>query len=141
MNTPFSRASVGFVLGFSAAILVGLWLLSRDSAPQAHASPGISTPVEGLAAALDPETGALREPTLEEWTRLHAGAPKEAEAPAAGWKLHDGGVAMRAPAHMMSFSVVRIGPAGERSFGCVEGGEAAHAWVSGAESGCDGHAH
>jgi hypothetical protein len=96
---------------------------------------------DGLTVARDPKTGVLREPTPEELAQLTTAAGKSEEKPGNAWRLRDGGVGMRAPAHMTSYSVVRLDSAGGQTFGCVDGEEAAAQWMSGDEVGCDNHAH
>ncbi|MFP4503036.1 MAG: post-PEP-CTERM-1 domain-containing protein [Candidatus Hydrogenedentota bacterium] len=94
-----------------------------------------------LVVGRDPDTGRLRAPTQADREKLPL--PKSwSRAPATQQVVRrpDGAVGMRAPAHMRSYSVVRLRPDGQRVTACVPGREAAVAFVtenSIGEGGCD----
>ena len=142
------------LLGIVLSMLAGLGVLSGlvmlgiaepeapvpSVQPEAHV-PAAAIPADRLMVSRDPLTGTLRAPTADEEAKLSDQAPARAAVTTPAWRLRDGGTAMRAPEHMTSYSVVRLKPDGARDFGCLEGADAAHAWVEGDQTECAGHEH
>ena len=101
------------------------WAACAVAAISALAAPTVSAQAQGQRIAVDPRTGQLRAPELDEMSR---GAARAAAASPGAKRLHGvqfGATGFRVDPSRMSYTVVRRGADGSISTQCVAGEAAA----------------
>jgi hypothetical protein len=102
---------------------------SKKSAPVT--TQEVRAGASGQQAAIDPQTGTLREPTPEEARRLSESTKallKPSKEPRAV-QYPDGTISLETTEEQLDFTVVKVNPDGTLSMECVKGANAANAIV------------
>lgn len=127
------------VLGFGAATSISAQTAHVDKKKNkksvAVSNDEARTGGSGQQAAIDPQTGKLREPTPEEARKLSEGMKEHLKPSKPGPRvvqLADGTMSMELTEEHMDFTVVKINPDGTMSMECVKGANAANAFVGAA---------
>lgn len=124
------RPNPGRCAAALAAVLLTLAVQQSSAAPShrplrhprqhaCRATPGTA----GMTVAVDPLTGALRLPTVEEFLRLSPAEENSVSRSSAGLqqvRRPDGSVVMDLQGRFQDFMAVRIRPDGRKVFQCLE---------------------
>jgi hypothetical protein len=150
--TRWNRLSTAALVALAAVFATAPGALAGDDAtPQTAASepaagapqPAVSeTPegeaqVPGMIVAIDPETGAIRQPTaeerralVEEFVRRFGRVPGAPTVQPQQQPLAGGGTMAALDPGLHDFAVARIDADGNLVTDCVHGSEAADAWIA-----------
>jgi hypothetical protein len=147
-TAPYNKKGTRQALIAALAVLVlGFAAVTSTSAQTAHVgkkknkkSVAVSNDEAGVGAsgqqaAIDPQTGKLREPTPEEARRLSEGMKehlKPSKTAPRVVQLADGTLSMELTEEHLDFTVVKVNPDGTLSMECVKGASAAKAFVGAA---------
>jgi hypothetical protein len=154
--TRWNRLSTAALVALAAVFATAPGALAGDDAtPQAAASePAAGAPqpaqepaaaetpegeaqVPGMIVAIDPETGAIRQPTaeerralVEEFVRRFGRVPGARSVQPQQQPLAGGGTMAALDPGLHDFAVARIDADGNLVTDCVHGSEAADAWIA-----------